>query len=157
MTKTETIDLQRDLYRLGFYAGPIDGVYGPNTERAYSDYWNTRHIEIQVPVVTPEAAKPWYASTALLGALVTILGAAAGLAGWEFDVESAKELLPAIITLLGGIAAWVGTIRRKAPIDPTLVARVGSRDVRLPSRMHDQPLSTGSAPKPRDPFGHFGG
>ena len=156
MTKTEVIDLQRDLYRLGFYAGPIDGIYGPNTERAYSDYWATRHIEIQVPVVTPEAAKPWYASTALLGALVTIAGAAAGLAGWEFDVESAKDLLPAVITLLGGIAAWVGTIKRKAPIDPTLVARVGTHDIRLPSRVRSDPLPTGSTTGHKDPRGLFG-
>ena len=38
---------------------------------------------------------------------------------------------------LGGLAlaAW-GTVRRSAPIDPTLVARVGTRDLRLPVRTH---------------------
>lgn len=138
MTKSEIVNLQRELYTLGFYAGPIDGIYGPNTERAYSDYWNTRHIEIQVPVVAPTPAKGWYASSALWGALVTILGAASSIAGWDINAESLKELLPAIITLLGGLAAWGGTIKRKAPIDPTLLARVGGHDLRLPSRVYNK-------------------
>jgi hypothetical protein len=156
MTKAQTLDLQRDLHRLGYYGGPIDGIYGPLTERAYKDYWATRPVEITVPILAPEPAKPWYASTALLGALVTIAGAAAGLAGWEFDVESAKDLLPAVITLLGGIAAWVGTIKRKAPIDPTLVARVGTHDLRLPSRLRSDPVPTGSSAEHKDPRGLFG-
>ena len=76
--------------------------------------------------------------------------------GQRISRERAEELLPAAITLLGGIAAWVGTIRRKAPIDPTLVARVGGRDVRLPSRLHDQPLPPRSSPERSDPRGLFG-
>lgn len=156
MTRQETLDLQYDLVRLGYYSGPIDGIYGPLTKRAYDAYITERHIEISVPILTPEPAKPWYASSALLGALVTIAGAAAGLAGWEFDAESAKELLPAVITLAGGILAWVGTVKRKNPIDPTLMARVGAHDLRLPSRVRREPLPTGRDAEHRNPRGLFG-
>jgi hypothetical protein len=129
MTASEVLDLQTELTELGYAPGPIDGIYGPRTERAYRAYLDARPRE---PALVPTPAKPWYASSALLGAAVTIAGAAAGLAGWEFDAESAKELLPAAVTLLGGFLAWIGTIRRKAPIDPTLLARFGGHDLRLP-------------------------
>jgi peptidoglycan hydrolase-like protein with peptidoglycan-binding domain len=156
VTRQETLDLQYDLDRLGYYSGPIDGIYGPLTKRAYDAYIAERHLQISVPILTPEPAKPWWASSAILGALVTILGAAASIAGWEFDAESAKELLPAAITLAGGIMAWVGTIRRKSPIDPTLVARVGTHDIRLPSRVRREPVPSGDRPEYIDHRGHFG-
>lgn len=163
LTEAEKQAIQRDLIRLGFL-DPIlpsgrpadDGIWGPVTDRAYESYWASRAVEIQVPVVAPAPAKPWYASSALLGALVTIAGAAAGLAGWEFDVQTAQELLPAVVTLLGGVLAWVGTIKRKSPIDPTLVARVGNHDIRLPSRVRRDPVPTGREAEYRDPRGLFG-
>jgi hypothetical protein len=60
----------------------------------------------------------------------------AGRFGWSIDDGQITDLLLKAVELGGlALAAW-GTVRRSAPIDPTLVARVGTRDVRLPVRTH---------------------
>ena len=159
MTKAETIALQRDLYRLGYYSGPIDGIYGPLTEAAYSIYWDNHSTETQVPFVAPAPATPWWTSRGIWGSLLTLAAVGAGFAGHGFDAQEATdaimpivELIPLFMGAVGGLLAWWGRKNAKAPIDPTLVLP----GVRLPSRVHDKPLPTRSSAKPRDPFGHFG-
>jgi hypothetical protein len=170
MTKAETIDLQRDLIRLG-YLPPLradgkpsdDGIYGPKSKAAYEMYWRERSVEIQVPVVTPEAATPWWTSRGIWGSLLTLAAAGAGFAGHGFDPKEATdaimpivELVPLVMGAIGGLLAWWGRQNANAPIDPTLVARVGTHDLRLPSRMHDKPVSPRNRPGHKDPRGLFG-
>lgn len=162
MTKTETIALQRDLHALGYYSGPIDGIYGPNTERAYRDYWASRPVEINVPVVTPESATPWWTSRGVWGSLISLVAVVAGIAGHGFDAQEAAdaimplvELVPLVLGAIGGLLAWWGRTNAKAPIDPTLVARVGTRDIRLPGRVRRDPVQTRSDTEYRDPRGLF--
>ena len=63
----------------------------------------------------------------------------AGRLGWSIDDGQITDLLFKAVELGGlALAAW-GTVRRSAPIDPTLVARVGTRDVRLPVRAERTP------------------
>jgi hypothetical protein len=171
--KAETISLQRDLIRLG-YLRPLrsdgrpsdDGIYGPKTKAAYEMYWRehgTKTIKIQVPVVTPEAATPWWTSRGIWGSLISLVAVVAGIAGHGFDAQEATDaimpivdLVPLVLGAIGGLLAWWGRITAKAPIDPTLVANIGGHDLRLPSRMHDKPLPSGSKPERRDPRGLFG-
>ena len=64
--------------------------------------------------------------------LASVLAMIAGRFGWSIDDGQITDILLKAVELGGlALAAW-GTITRRAPIDPTLVARVGNRDVRLP-------------------------
>ena len=68
--------------------------------------------------------------------------AASGLAllasRWGYQVDDAHltSLLMEIVQFAGLVLAFFGTVTRQGPIDPTLVARVGHRDLRLPVRTH---------------------
>ena len=122
MTRAETRRLQQHLNRQGL--GPLieDGIYGPATESAYQRYLRL-HTPID-PAPAPPAAKPWWTSRALIGALATI---ALSVGGIFIDVSAvdAKELTDVMVSMSTGIAgllALYGTIKRQAPIDPTLVA-----------------------------------
>lgn len=137
MTRREVLALQQALNQSGFAYKALgealkeDGIYGPETDRAYR-VWLDKNSA--VPTITPEPVKPWWQSRAVLGLLASLLAMIAGRMGWSIDDGQITEILLRI-TEVGGlaVAAW-GTIRRQAPIDPTLVARVGARDVRLPVR-----------------------
>jgi len=137
MTRREVLALQQSLNGSGYAyqltGEPLveDGIYGPATEHVHRA-WQDQHTRI--PTLTPSPAKPWWQSRAVLGLLASLLAMIAGRMGWSIDDGQITEILLRI-TEVGGlaVAAW-GTIRRQAPIDPTLVARVGARDVRLPVR-----------------------
>jgi hypothetical protein len=81
------------------------------------------------------------------------------------------ELIPLVMGAVGGLLAWWGRAKAKAPIDPTLIARVGTHDIRLPIPVRSDPfpprsesfavVSPGQNPLPtcnatRDPRGLFG-
>ena len=136
MTKSETIALQRVLNASGMAYAVLgealeeDGIYGPNTRRVHR--WHLDH-DTSIPTITPEPAKPWWRSRAIIGLLTVGLAWAAGKMGWLIDDEQITQILLAVLEAIGLIVAAIGTIRRQAPIDPTLVARLPSgRDVRLP-------------------------
>ena len=155
MTKTEILDLQRRLNEVGLaylvLGEPLaeDGIYGPNTDRVYTEWLDRDNV---MPSVTPEPAKPWWTSRGLLGGLATIIVGVAGLAGYALDVAQITEIVVSASALVAGILSTVGSLRRKAPIDPTLVARMpGGRDVRLPVLPHRQRES--SAGRDPGPFG----
>jgi hypothetical protein len=166
MTKAETIALQRDLIRLGYLPSfsadgrpSDDGIYGPKTKAAYEMYWRERSVEIQVPVITPEPVRPWWASKGIWGSFISLVAVVAGILGYTFDPKEATdailplvELIPLALTAIGGALAWWGRVTAKAPIDPTLVLP----GVRLPSRLHDEPVPTRSRPGHKDPRGLFG-
>jgi hypothetical protein len=155
MTKNETLALQRALNGSGVaYAvlgEPLeeDGIYGPATDRVHR--WHLDH-DTSIPTITPEPAKPWWRSRAILGLLTVGLAWAAGKAGWLVDDEQITQILLAILEAVGMVVAAIGTVKRKGAIDPTLVARLpGGRDVRLPVLSHRQRES--SAGRDPGPFG----
>jgi len=142
MTRAEIIALQRAL------GVEPDGIYGPITQAAHR-----AHLDVvdqtPIPNVTPPAAKPWWASRAVLGLLASVLAMIAGRMGWEISDDQITPILLQAVELGGlALAAW-GTVRRTAPIDPTLVARVRGADVRLPVRAH------GASNASNDPRGVF--
>ena len=135
MTRTDILVLQQTLNASGLayrvLGKPLteDGIYGPATDRVYRAKLDE---DASVPTVTPAPAKPWWTSRAVLGLLASVLAMIAGRMGWSIDDGQITEMLLRAVELGGlALAAW-GTVRRSAPIDPTLVARVGNRDVRLP-------------------------
>lgn len=144
MTRAETRRLQQHLNRQGL--GPLieDGIYGPATESAYQ-----RYLRLHTPIdlaPAPPAAKPWWASSAMWGALTTI---GLTLAGIFIDVSSINagaltDALVSVSTGIAGLLALYGTIKRQAPIDPTLAApgvRWGTRRARADARrMPPEPL-----------------
>ena len=131
MTRSEIIAIQ---FELGVKA---DGIWGPKTAAAYAA--RMAQDAPQAPVAMPPVSKPWWTSRAVLGMLASVLAMIAGRFGFEVNDGQITDLLLKAVELGGlALAAW-GTVRRSAPIDPTLVARVGTRDVRLPVRTHGTP------------------
>lgn len=153
MTKTEIIALQRALNHSGFafqiLGEPLaeDGIYGPATDRVHRAYLDR---DTAIPTVTPQPAKPWWTSRAVLGLLASVLAMIAGRLGWEIADDQITAVLLQAVELGGlAVAAW-GTVRRRGAIDPTLVARLpGGNDVRLPVRPQRQ------SPPGDDPRGAF--
>jgi hypothetical protein len=155
MTRTETLELQRRLNEIGLayqiLGEPLkeDGIYGPDTDRVYVNWLDRDSI---IPSVTPEPAKPWWRSRAIMGLLTVGLAWAAGKAGWLVDDEQITQILLAVMEAVGLVVAAWGTVRRKGAIDPTLVARLPGRDIRLPVRAERK---TPGGPGRTDPRGHF--
>lgn len=143
MTRDEVMALQQAL------GVRVDGIYGPITQAAHQAHLDAADTT-PVPTLTPPEAKPWWASRAVLGLLASALAAIAGRWGWEVDHSSLTAVLLQGVEVAGlALAAW-GTVRRTAPIDPTLVARLpGGRAVRLPVRAH------GAGASDTDPRGVF--
>lgn len=137
MTKREVLALQQSLNGSGYAyqltGKPLaeDGIYGPETEHVHRA-WQDQHTRI--PTLTPAPAKPWWQSRAVLGLLASLLAMIAGRMGWGIDEGQITDVLLKATELGGLVLAAYGTLRRTAPIDPGLVARVGTRDVRLPVR-----------------------
>ncbi len=173
LTKDEKRAIQLDLIRLGFLDPLLpggdpadDGIWGPVTDAAYSAYWASRpQVEISIPVVAPAPVRPWWRTRRAKGGLTVIAGLAALFipALREVDTAYLIELIwsnldhvESIITAVGALVAVGGTIwsaigsaKAAAPIDPTLLARVGGHDVRLPSRVYNNRVP------PDDPRGAF--
>lgn len=128
MTRAEIIAIQSEL---GVKA---DGIWGPKTAAAYAA--RMAQDAPQAPVAMPPVSKPWWQSRAVLGLLASLLAMIAGRLGWSIDDGQITDLLLKTVELGGLVLAAWGTVRRAGPIDPTLVARVGARDLRLPVRTH---------------------
>ena len=118
MTKDEIITLQSKLNDHGYNLA-VDGVYGPKTEQAYAAYLDR---DPAVPTVVPPAVKPWWQSRAVLGLLATILVGLARRYGIEMDQGGLTDVLLQVAEVAGVALAFYGTVRRSAPIDPSLVA-----------------------------------
>lgn len=131
--RTERIkSLQARLNELGYGPLTVDGVYGQHTQAAYHRYLD--EVDPDTPTVTPEAPKPWWTSRTLLGLLATVLAMVARRCGWEVNDGDLLGVLTQVVEVAGLVLAFWGTVRRAGPIDQTLVARVGERDLRLPRR-----------------------
>jgi hypothetical protein len=157
MTKSEILELQRRLNEVGLaylvLGEPLkeDGIYGKNTKAVYKEWLDRDSV---MPSVTPEAAKPWWQSRAIIGLLTVGLAWGAGKMGWLVDDEQITQILLAVLEAVGLVVAAIGTVKRKAPIDPTLVARLPhGRDVRLPVRAYRAPENRPGAGDQTGPFG----
>lgn len=136
MTRAEVRQLQINLNDLGYGPLTVDGIYGPKTDAAFR---KQSQENITPEVIYPPVAKPWWTSRAVLGLLASVLALLAGRFGFEVNDGQITDILLKAVELGGlALAAW-GTVRRSAPIDPTLVARVGTRDLRLPVRTNGTP------------------
>ena len=155
MNKSEILDLQRRLNEIGLayqvLGEPLaeDGIYGTNTQAVYKAWLDRDSV---IPSVTPEPAKAWWQSRAILGLLAAVLAGAAQAMGLEIGSAEITEILLPLAEFVGLVLAMWGTIRRKGAIDPTLVMRLPGRDVRLPVRAERK---TPRGPGRSDPRGHF--
>lgn len=155
MTRTEVLELQRALNGSGLaydvLGEPLeeDGIYGPNTDRVHRVRLDYDHT---IPTVTPEPAKSWWQSRAIVGLLAAVLAGAAQAMGLEIGSAEITEVLLPLAKFVGLVLAMWGTVRRKGAIDPTLVARVGARDIRLPVRAERKPPSGSGRSDPRGSF-----
>lgn len=118
MTKAEINKIQRQLKEAGYYTGEIDDIYGKKTHDAYQAWLNANTPEY-MPTPAPVAAKPWYLSRAVIGILVAMAAVVARNWDIEIDIEEATTLA---VGIGGLVMAFIGTIRRGSPIDPTLIA-----------------------------------
>lgn len=129
MKTTETVTLQRQLNAEGSTL-KVDGVYGPNTAQAYQD-WLNANTPTDMPTPAPKGAVPWWRHKVVLGLLASVL---AGItARWGVDANELTDILLKIAELAGLVlAAWGTTPEQAVAVDPTLVARMGDKSVRLP-------------------------
>ncbi|MBP6733524.1 MAG: hypothetical protein KA142_02325 [Chromatiaceae bacterium] len=147
MTRAGTLTIQRQLNAAGWRLRE-DGIYGPATARAYQA-WLNAHTPESMPTPAPVAAKPWYLSRAILGLLASAAATLAGQAGWMVNADEITALLVQLVEVGGLVLAFIGTVRRRAPIDPTLAAP----GLRFPTRAPDLPAG-GHPHQPPGPFGY---
>ena len=149
MTRAETLMLQRAINAEFGWGLREDGVYGPKTAEAYQ-YYLDQKTPRNVPTPAPAGAKPWYLSRAVIGILVSLIAVIAERLGWTVNANDLTTLLVQLAEVGGLALAFVGTGRRRASIDSSLVAF----GVRLPTRTHKVPSERNSNSPTPGPFGH---
>jgi hypothetical protein len=161
LSKDEKRQIQRDLIALGFLDPELpsglpadDGKWGPLTDAAYTSYWASRQAEISVPVVAPAPEQPWWVSGTHWSLIAIVASGLLGLAGYAVDSGELTQTLATVAATIAGIIGMIRNAKRKAPIDQSLVARVGGRDIRLPQLRRD-PLPPRRETEYRDPRGSF--
>ena len=148
MSKSETLALQRAINAEFGWALREDGVYGPKTAEAYQYYLNQKTPR-NVPTPAPAGAKPWWQSRAIIGVLVSLIAVITERMGWIVDANTLTTLAVQVAEVTGLALAFVGTVRRRAPIDGGLIVR----GVRYANTAY--PVSPDSpADKPAGPFGY---
>ena len=148
MTRAETLALQRAINAEYGWGLREDGVYGPKTAEAYQYYLNQKTPR-NVPTPAPAGAKPWWQSRAIIGVLVSLIAVITERMGWIVDANTLTTLAVQVAEVAGLALAFVGTVRRHAPIDGGLIVR----GVRYANTAY--PVSPDSpADKPAGPFGY---
>ncbi len=148
MTRTEILTLQRAINAEFGWGLREDSIYGPQTAEAYQYYLNQKTPR-NVPTPAPAGAKPWYLSRAVIGVLVSLIAVITERMGWIVDANTLTTLVVQVAEVAGLAMAFIGTVRRRQPIDPTLVAP----GLRYPTRAPD--LSPdGDSDRPPGPFGY---
>ncbi|MBP8283146.1 MAG: hypothetical protein KAX46_04440 [Chromatiaceae bacterium] len=148
MTRDETLALQRAINAEFGWGLREDGIYGPKTAEAYQYYLNQKTPR-NVPTPVPGGAKPWWQSRAVLGILVSMIAVIAERVGWTVDANTLTNLAVQVAEVAGLALAFVGTVRRRAAIDSSLVApgvRIAARSAPVPP---DSPTD-----RPAGPFGY---
>ena len=148
MTRAETLALQRAINAEFGWGLREDGIYGPKTAEAYQYYLNQKTPR-NVPTPVPAGAKPWWQSRAVIGLLATVIAGLAGRSDYLIEAGALTDVLLQLVEVGGLVMAFVGTVRRGAPIDNNLVApgvRLAARSAPVPP---DSPTD-----KPTGPFGY---
>ena len=146
MTRNEVLALQRQLNAEG-YALVTDGVYGPNTARAYQEWLNANTPEV-VTTPAPNPVTPWWRHKVVLGLLAAVL--AGFTSRWGIEGDELTNILLKIAEAAGLLlAAWGTAPSRATGVDPRLVAP----GLRLPTRAAPVPPD-GPADRPAGPFGY---
>ena len=148
MNMADTLKLQRAINAATNWGLKEDGRYGPETAEAYQYYIN-QQTPHSVPTPVPPAPKPWYLSRAVIGILVSVIAIVTDRIGWIVDANTLTTLVVQIAEVAGLALAFVGTVRRRAPIDSTLVAPGLQYPTRTPPVPPDHP-----ADRPTGPFGY---
>ncbi len=148
MTKADTLKLQRAINAEFGWGLREDGVYGPKTAEAYQ-YYLDQKTPRNVPTPAPAGAKPWYLSRSVIGILVSLIAVIAERMGWMVDSNDLTVLVMQLLEVGGLALAFLGTVRRRAPIDGSLVAP----RVRYPTRTAPVPPDR-PTDRPTGPFGH---
>jgi peptidoglycan hydrolase-like protein with peptidoglycan-binding domain len=147
MTPAETLKIQRQLNAAGWQL-EVDGIYGPATARAYQAWLNANTPEA-MPTPAPAGAKPWWQSRAVIGVLVSLIAVITERMGWIVDANTLTTLVVQIAEVAGLALAFVGTVRRRAPIDGGLIVR----GVRYADTTYPVPPD-GPTDKTAGPFGY---
>jgi hypothetical protein len=148
-TKRDKIEAQLKLKEMGYYTGPIDGLWGKKSEEAYKEYINDQKIPL---AVVPKGDIPWWKTrrakglvTLILGGIVYFIpGAESFETGKAVDIvwsnidtiESIIEQIGTLIAAGGLIWSMIGAKNAKAPIDKNLVAKIGEKEIRLPKKTY---------------------
>lgn len=122
MTSADTLKLQRAINAATNWGLKEDGRYGPETAEAYQYYIN-QQTPRSVPTPVPPAPKPWYLSRAVIGILVSVIAVIAERMGWMVDSNDLTVLVMQLLEVGGLALAFIGTVRRRAPIDGGLIVR----------------------------------
>jgi hypothetical protein len=149
----ETQELQWELIEQGYMSelndtglSNADGYFGPATRRALA----LRERDL---AEMPAPAKPWWESRRGKGMVKLAVGVIVGAVGlfWSgaenidsaqvvdilYDagpqIAAAIELVGLLLAALGIGQSAVGAVKAKGPIDPTLIARVRDKDIRIPT------------------------
>lgn len=147
MTSADTLKLQRAINAATNWGLKEDGRYGPETAEAYQYYLN-QQTPRSVPTPVPPAPKPWYLSRAVIGIMVSVIAVITERMGWIVDADTLTTLAVQFSEVAGLALAFVGTVRRRAPIDHSLVAP----GVRYTARAPQVPAERDSD-RPAGPFG----
>lgn len=121
MTQDEIIKIQEQLVKAGWPV-EIDGIYGPATAEAYQA-WLNANTPADMPTPAPPAPKPWYLSRTIIGILVSVIAVIAERMGWMVDSNDLTVLVMQLLEVGGLALAFIGTVRRRAPIDGGLIVR----------------------------------
>ncbi len=148
MTRAEIITLQRQLKAAGYHITRIDGIYGPETATAYQAFLNYNTPK-DVATPAPTAVKPWYLSRSVIGILVSLIAVITERMGWMVNSDELTILVMQLLEFGGLALAFIGTVRRRAPIDPSIVAP----GVRYFNNAYPVPPDS-QADKPAGPFGY---
>ena len=89
--------------------------------------WLRRDAEgriIEADYMEVPAAKPWWQSRAIWGAIMTAAAGLAGLAGYSIDAPAATEAVIGLVSLIGAGLAWWGRVQAERPISRDVVPGV---------------------------------
>ena len=147
LEKEKIRELQEQLASEGLYpVDEIDGIFGEKTKTALQQ--RMKMLEEQ-----PLPPKPWWQSKRgkgmakmIAGVIITTLGtfwshASQIDAGTTVDlvfqsgplIDQLIQIVGAIIVSLGFGQSSIGALKAERPLDPTLVASIGNKEIRLPS------------------------
>ena len=125
----EVLRIQQFLNAQGYNLEP-DGIWGPVTHAAYTDYED--RTKPDEPTVAPPPARPWYLNSTLLGLIASAAAMLANRRGWLIDSDQLAQILTQGVEYGGLVLAFIGRLRDQAPIDPRLaVPAAGPRLAQL--------------------------